>query len=138
MIDMTLQEFLDLSSVPLVTLWFLILTSHAPAAIGAREMSNPLDEMPAAVPARLDAASEMDIKRHYDQIHAVAVYDITAPRKNTWALFNKHGTLVEINLDTSEIKFGPNYTPDEAARIFWEAIGGEWRCSECGARAYPL
>ena len=31
--------------------------------------------------------------------------------------------LVSINMDTGDITFGEHYTPDEAAKTFWEAIG---------------
>jgi hypothetical protein len=33
--------------------------------------------------------------------------------------------LVSINMDTGETTFGKHYTPDEAARVFWEAVAGE-------------
>ena len=39
-----------------------------------------------------------------------------------WSLGNKDGTLVTVSLDTGKITFGEHYTPDEAARVFWEAI----------------
>lgn len=34
----------------------------------------------------------------------------------------KIATLVSIDLDTGDLTYGPDYTPDEAARIFWEAL----------------
>jgi hypothetical protein len=40
-----------------------------------------------------------------------------------WSLRGPNGMLVSIDLDTGEYKFGDNYTPTEAAEIFWEAVG---------------
>jgi hypothetical protein len=46
------------------------------------------------------------------------------PQPHTWSLHGKNGMLVSINMDTGETKFGDGYTPDEAARVFWEAVSG--------------
>lgn len=35
--------------------------------------------------------------------------------------------LVTVHFD-GRIEYGPHYTPDEAARIFWEAIGRKGKC----------
>lgn len=35
---------------------------------------------------------------------------------------NDNEMLVDVDLDTGEIIFGDNYTPDEAAKTFWKAI----------------
>lgn len=43
-------------------------------------------------------------------------------RAGIWSLGNKNGVLVAIDLATGDIKFGEHYTPNEAARVFWEAI----------------
>ena len=43
---------------------------------------------------------------------------------HTWSLGGKNGMLVSINMDTGETTFGEHYTPDEAARVFWDAIAG--------------
>jgi hypothetical protein len=48
---------------------------------------------------------------------------IVSPRPHTWALHGPKGMLVSINLDTGEHTFGENYTPDEAARVFWDTVG---------------
>jgi len=50
-----------------------------------------------------------------------------AVRAHTWSLRNAQGTLVTVNLDTGEIIFSEHYTPGEAARVFWEAIGRRGR-----------
>jgi hypothetical protein len=42
---------------------------------------------------------------------------------STWSLHGNNGMLVSINMDTGDITFGEHYTPDEAAKTFWEAIG---------------
>lgn len=54
------------------------------------------------------------------------LYTITEP----WVVSNiiqigggPDGWLVKINWKTGEIEYGPNYTPDKAAEIFWQAIG---------------
>ena len=41
----------------------------------------------------------------------------------TWSLAGPLGVLVSINLENGEMKFGENYSPDAAARTFWEAVG---------------
>ncbi|MEV5451630.1 hypothetical protein [Streptomyces sp. NPDC052535] len=33
-----------------------------------------------------------------------------------------HGPLVTIHLDDGRLEYGPGYTPDEAARRFWDAV----------------
>ncbi len=39
--------------------------------------------------------------------------------------------LVKIHPDGS-LEYGPDYTPDEAARVFWSALGnGAPRCRKC-------
>jgi hypothetical protein len=41
----------------------------------------------------------------------------------TWNLYAPGGDmLVSLNLKTREMTFGPNYTPDKAAKTFWEAL----------------
>jgi hypothetical protein len=43
---------------------------------------------------------------------------------NTFSIHTKDfGLMVEINMHTGEITYGPNYNPDEAARVFWDAVG---------------
>lgn len=37
---------------------------------------------------------------------------------------NEGKLMVEIDLNTFEHTFGPEYEPDEAARIFWDAVSG--------------
>lgn len=38
-------------------------------------------------------------------------------------LYDGGQDMVTVNLDTGDIKFGDNYTPDKAAQLFWETIG---------------
>lgn len=41
-----------------------------------------------------------------------------------FVLYNDEGEmLIDCNLSDGETIFGPNYTPDEATRVFWETIG---------------
>jgi len=35
--------------------------------------------------------------------------------------------LVSISMNDGTLTFGPNYTPDAAARAFWEAISSDYR-----------
>ena len=61
-----------------------------------------------------------DVTEHYGSADMVTYFNPTMAR--TWALVGPLGTLVSINLETGEMKFGENYSPDEAAQTFWEAI----------------
>lgn len=46
-----------------------------------------------------------------------------APLIGQLCIGNNAGTpLVTISLDTGQITYGPDYDPDEAARLFWDAI----------------
>lgn len=48
-----------------------------------------------------------------------------------WTLLNIGSPpIVTVNLKSGAVKYAPNYTPDEAARVFWEALGKEARCRE--------
>lgn len=48
---------------------------------------------------------------------------ITSPLfAHTWALGGPRGMLVQINLDDGSHKFGEAYEPDEAAKVFWQAV----------------
>lgn len=41
-----------------------------------------------------------------------------------FVLYGDEGqNLVTVHLDTGDVEFGENYTPGEAARVFWETIG---------------
>jgi hypothetical protein len=51
-------------------------------------------------------------------------YTLSPHQPHTWSLHGKNGMLVSINMDTGETTFGEHYTPDEAARVFWDAIAG--------------
>jgi hypothetical protein len=50
-------------------------------------------------------------------------FPVVAAQPHTWSIGGKNGTLVTVDLDTGETTFGEHYTPDEAARVFWEAVG---------------
>ena len=41
----------------------------------------------------------------------------------TWRLVGTKGTIVSINMDTGAHEFGPDYNLDEAASVFWDAVG---------------
>jgi hypothetical protein len=56
----------------------------------------------------IDAPSMESEAMHY-------VIADSKPRFHTWSLVGKLGMLVSINLKTGEMKFGENYSPDEAA-----------------------
>ena len=43
-------------------------------------------------------------------------------------IWSKTGLMVELDFETGKLTYGPDYTPDEAARAFWEAF----------ERFYPL
>jgi hypothetical protein len=65
--------------------------------------------------------------------------DISRPVDPSIMTISNHGRpLVTISPDGS-IEFGPDYKPDEAARIFWSAISDEykrfldWRDSKAGS-----
>jgi len=46
------------------------------------------------------------------------------PGPNTIQLFGSNNQmLVSIEMDTGEIEYGEDYTPDEAAQVFWNALG---------------
>ena len=51
---------------------------------------------------------------------------ITYP-KNLVITSEKLGTMVTISMEDGSITYGPNYKPDEAAKIFWDALGFEAR-----------
>lgn len=53
------------------------------------------------------------------RVHAMEFSD---PR-NIWSLSSERGLMVSIDLSTGEITYGENYTPDEAAKVFWGEIG---------------
>ena len=44
---------------------------------------------------------------------------------------NPDNFLVKITIPTGEIEFGKNYSPNEAAKIFWNAITTECFCNSC-------
>ena len=37
------------------------------------------------------------------------------------------GDMVDLSLEDGSVKFGPTYTPDEAARTFWSAVSSEYQ-----------
>lgn len=45
----------------------------------------------------------------------------TAPM--SFDIINDNETLVSIDMETGEVEFGENYTPSEAAKIFWDSLG---------------
>lgn len=48
----------------------------------------------------------------------------TAPTPRTMSIMRVDGTpLVTIDLASGEIEYGSNYTPDDAAKAFWQALG---------------
>ena len=51
-------------------------------------------------------------------------FALSIAQPHTWSIGGKNGVLVTIDLDTGETTFGEHYTPDEAARVFWDAIAG--------------
>ena len=66
----------------------------------------------------------IDITEHYGSADMITHFNPMVAR--TWALVGPLGMLVSINLETGEMRFGDNYSPDEAARTFWEAIGNKY------------
>lgn len=51
------------------------------------------------------------------------IYAKFTPSPRTIVLMDPNGNpLVTISLDDGTHTFGPNYKPDEAAKIFWEAV----------------
>jgi hypothetical protein len=62
-----------------------------------------------------------DVTEHYGSADLIKHYDYSE-MPHTWSLVGPLGMLVSINLETGEMRFGDNYSPDEAARTFWEAI----------------
>jgi hypothetical protein len=50
-------------------------------------------------------------------------FPFSIAQPHTWSIGGKNGVLVTIDLDTGETTIGEHYTPDEAARVFWEAVG---------------
>jgi hypothetical protein len=55
------------------------------------------------------------------------IYSFSQPtlstKPHTWSLHGPKGMLVSIDLNTGEYRFGENYIPNEAAKLFWEAVG---------------
>lgn len=49
--------------------------------------------------------------------------EIWTARPHYVVISGKSGELVKINTDTGEVIFGPNYSPSEAAKEFWLALG---------------
>jgi hypothetical protein len=58
---------------------------------------------------------EFDWSKHVDPIMSITS--------------SKGKVLVKIRNDGT-VEYDPNYTPDEAARIFWEAMGRKFKESE--------
>jgi len=52
-------------------------------------------------------------------------YKVIGPRKFS-LLTEKDETIVEIDLDTGNIKLNPRYNADDAAREFWESVGRKY------------
>lgn len=52
-------------------------------------------------------------------------YKVIGPRKFS-LLTEKDETIVEIDLDTGNIKLNPRYNADDAARKFWESVGRKY------------
>lgn len=52
-------------------------------------------------------------------------YKVIGPRKFS-LLTEKDETIVEIDLDTGNIKLNPRYNADAAAREFWESVGRKY------------
>lgn len=55
----------------------------------------------------------------------VTDYKIIGPRKFS-LLTGDEEPMVEINLDTGEVKINPDYTLDEASTEFWKSIGEKY------------
>ena len=65
-------------------------------------------------------------------------FTIADPRPHTWSLHGKHGMMVSIDMDTGETTFGAAYTLDEAARVFWEALGGYRKHGQRTAKIFDI
>lgn len=62
-------------------------------------------------------------------VDASAGYGITAANlapAYPICIYGKDGTMLAAVKADGSIEYGPNYTPDEAARTFWEAMGAGW------------
>jgi|SRR5690348_2341492 len=56
------------------------------------------------------------------------------PQPGNFTLFGLNGkVLVTIHLDGT-IEYGKDYTPDKAAKVFWEALGRDMPCKELRKR----
>lgn len=53
--------------------------------------------------------------------HGSAISAATVPPQ-TISIQGSQGPLVTIHLHDGRLEYGPGYTPDEAARLFWEAL----------------
>jgi hypothetical protein len=56
-------------------------------------------------------------------------FAINESETNALAIYGRGGKLlVHIDLKDGEVSFGPDYNPDDAARVFWtHAIGDQYR-----------
>lgn len=48
---------------------------------------------------------------------------VVEPSPQYLSIYSGADELVRINLETREMTFGPRYTPEGAAKAFWDAIG---------------
>jgi len=70
----------------------------------------------------LDPTVGMSI--NYDQ-QIVSSYKVIGPRKFS-LLTDKDETMVEIDLDTGNVKINPRYKIDEVTKEFWESVGRKY------------
>jgi len=57
-------------------------------------------------------------------------FHVTGPQ--FFQLYGRGGVLlVAVNMDDGSITFGPTYTPDAAAKVFWDSIATNYqRCAK--------
>lgn len=94
----------------------------APVDPGVPDPAETLDfsGVPAALGARVDAVLDTIPSLSYNN-HPVQI-TAAKPTPMTITIPGADGTPLVSIRPSGELEYGPNYTPDEAARLFWEAL----------------
>lgn len=96
------------------------LSSEAPGDTDIKDDPESLDAE--NIEPYLDPTVRLTINENRE---IVTDYKIIGPRK--FALLTEDDEpMVEINLDTGEVKINPDYTLDEASAEFWKTIGRKY------------
>ena len=96
------------------------LSSEAPGDTDIKDEPESFD--PDEIYPYLDPTVRLTIN---DKREIVTDYKIIGPRKFS-LLTGDDEPMVEINLDTGEVKINPDYTLDEASTEFWKSIGKKY------------